>query len=68
MFATIAMIFTTITNIFSSLNRLALASDHLAETAEQRASAYRDEQAEVNAQRLHALKSKVESGSAKFEL
>lgn len=70
MFESIAMIFTTITNFFSAINRLTLAGDHLAETAEQRASAFRDEQSEENKQRLAKLKAQAEHNEAnppKFE-
>lgn len=59
MFESIAMIFTTITNFFSAINRLTLAGDHLAETAEQRASAFRDEQSEENKLRLAELKARA---------
>ena len=70
MFATIAMFFSTLTNIFSSINRLAIATDHIAETAEQRASAFKAEQSEINTQRLAYLKAKqahTEANPEQFE-
>ena len=52
------MFFSTLTNLLSAVNRLAIATDHLAETAEQRASAMKAEQSEINNQRLIYLKAK----------
>ena len=70
MFQSIAMFFTTITTLFSSVNRIATAGDYLAETAEERAKAFRDEQSEENKQRIAMLKARVEHNKAnppKFE-
>ena len=61
MFAAIAMFFNAITNLFSICNRLCSAGDKLAETAEDRATAFNLEQAEENKQRLATLKAKVAS-------
>lgn len=53
------MFFSSITSLFSILNRLFSAGDKLAETAEDRATAFNLEQKEENSQRLAYLKAKV---------
>jgi len=64
MFASIAMFFASITSMFSILNRLFSAGDKLAETAEDRATAFNLEQREENSQRLAMLKARVEHNKA----
>ena len=58
MLAMFSMFFSTITNIFSSINNLASAADKATATVDDRAGAFQLEQQEENSQRLAYIKAK----------